>query len=101
MQKTAKRLGTSNLEATGSTPVGRANNTAETLRFPALRSDGDKCPVGTTRQHAAQSGTKLAQNRAQSVPEPFFSDQQTIPADLTRAKIAFQLSAIIAAMGRV
>ena len=91
MRETAKRSETSNLEATGSTPVGRAKNTAEMRHSEALQTNALQTPLGTLQKQMAQSGTKLAQNRAQSVPEVF---PTTIIAELTRARCVFQARAI-------
>jgi hypothetical protein len=57
----------------------------------ALQTNALQTPLGTLQKQMAQSGTKLAQNRAQSVPEVF---PTTIIAELTRARCVFQARAI-------
>ncbi len=59
------RPATSNLEATGSTPVGRANYPAELRHFERSIGIPSDHRLGTMRKRAAQSGAILSQNRAQ------------------------------------
>jgi hypothetical protein len=70
MSISAIRNRTSNLEATGSTPVGRAKYTPELRHFMPMQATALQSPVGTMRKRAAQSGTILSQFWSQS-----FSDR--------------------------
>ena len=65
------RRRTSNLEATGSTPVGRANYTPEIRRLMAELSLAVRVVVGTMRKRAAQSEQILSQFKAQSLAGRF------------------------------
>jgi len=98
MRKTDKRHETSNLEATGSTPVGRANKLSQMLVFQASPEALPKTANGTIRQQVAQSGTKMTQKMAHSFEECSPNDSAQILAELTRMKCVFQLRTICAVM---
>ncbi len=72
------RRGTSNLEATGSTPVGRASYSPELRHFLPMQANALQSQVGTMRKRAAQYGTILSQYQAQSFADRSGADPSRV-----------------------
>lgn len=71
------RRGTSNLEATGSNPVGRANYSTELRHFLPMQAAALQPLVGTMRKRAAQSEQILSQFKAQSFADRSASSEHS------------------------